>query len=353
VRFSIHVALAVRCPQILGDAASSDVTGILMLNVALCAFEGVDLLDIAGPLQVFSYASDLGRGTDPKYCVSVISMSGMGIRTSSGLLISTALAQQALADGIDTLLVAGGAGAAKAANDKALLHWLQANRALFRRIGATSSGAFVLAAAGILDGRRATTHWANISDLQRGHPAVQVDQNALFVQDGDVWTSAGVTAGIDMALAMVEADAGRGLAMKTAKNLVLYLKRSSGEAQISTHLHAQHMSDDLRMLLERILENPREEYSVPQLVEISGMSMRSLYRAFYQQLKTTPREFVEMARLEVAKRLLEENGVRPGRVAEQAGFGSREAMRRSFQKRLGTSPTAYRQKHHSAERRSA
>jgi len=324
-----------------------------MLNVALCAFEGVDLLDIAGPVQVFSSASELGRGTEPKYRASVISMSGMGIRTSSGLLISTVLAQQALADGIDTLLVAGGDGAARAAKDKALLHWLQANRSAFRRIGATSTGTFVLAAAGLLDGRGATTHWAHVNELQRSHPAVRVDQNALFVEDEGVWTSAGVTASIDMALAMVEADAGRGLAMKTAKSLVVYLKRSSGESQISTHLHAQHMPDELRILLERILENPREEYSVPQLVQISGMSTRSLYRAFYQQLKMTPREFVEMARLEVAKRLLEENGVRPGRVAEQAGFGSREAMRRSFQKRLGISPTAYRQKINSQARKSA
>ena len=144
-----------------------------MLNVALCAFEGVDLLDIAGPLQVFSSASDLGRGTDPKYRVSVISMSGMGIRTSSGLLISTTLAQQALAEGIDTLLVAGGDGATKAAKDKALLHWLQTNRSTFRRIGATSSGTFVLAAAGVLDGHRATTHWASVNDLQQGHPDVR------------------------------------------------------------------------------------------------------------------------------------------------------------------------------------
>lgn len=315
-----------------------------MLNVALLTFEGADLLDIAGPMQVFSLASDLGRGNDPKYRISVISLTGMGVRTSSGVLVSTVLAQQALSEGVDTLLVAGGSGAADAARDKVLIRWLQSNRSSFRRIGTTSTGSLVLAAAGILDGHRATTHWASLDELRRGYPSVHVQENALFIEDSGIWTSAGVTAGIDMALAMVEADAGRGLALKTAKSLVLYLKRSGGESQISNHLHAQHMPDEIRSLLERILENPRDEYSLTQLVEMSGMSARSLYRLFYQQLKMTPREFVEMARLDVAKRLLEENGVRPGRVAQQAGFGSREAMRRSFQKKLGVSPTAYRHK---------
>lgn len=315
-----------------------------MLNVALFAFENANLLDIAGPLQVFSSASELGGAKDAKYDVSVISMSGMGVRTSSGLLISTNLAQQELAKGIDTLLVAGGGGALKAAKDKALIQWIQVNRSAFRRIGATGTGALILAAAGILDGRRATTHWAHLTDFRREYPSVLVEPDALFVEDSGIWTSAGTTAGIDMALEFVQADASRGLALKTAKELVLYLKRAGGESQFSTHLHAQHMPEELRALLERIMENPREEYSVPQLTKISGISTRSLYRAFYQQLNMTPREFVELARLEVAKRLLQENGVRPGRVAEQAGFRSREAMRRSFQKRLGISPTVYRQR---------
>ncbi|MGQ0741440.1 MAG: GlxA family transcriptional regulator [Alphaproteobacteria bacterium] len=315
-----------------------------MRNITVLVFEGADLLDIAGPLRVFTAASEMASGAEPRYAVSVISLTGMGTRTDAGLLVSTKLAQSSLAEGVDTLLVAGGSGAAAAARDRALVHWLKANRNSFRRIGATSNGCLVLAASGLLDGRRATTHWENLEELHRGYPTIKVQENALFVEDGGVWTSAGVTAGIDMALAMVEADAGRGLALKTAKRLVLYLKRAGHEAQISAHLHAQHMPDDLRKLLEQILDNPREEYSVPQLVQMSGMSARSLYRLFYQQLKMTPREFVEMVRFDVAKRLLEDNGVRPGRVAEQAGFGSREAMRRSFQKRLGISPTAYRQK---------
>ena len=318
---------------------------IQMLNIALLAFDDANLLDIAGPLQVFASASDLGRSTDEKYHVSVISMSGMGIRTSSGVLISTALAQQVLSEGIDTVLVVGGRGAFNAAKDSPLIQWIQTNRASFRRIGSTCTGAFVLAAAGVLSSHRATTHWAYTNDLQRDYPSVLVDPNALFVEDRGIWTSAGITAGIDMALELVQADTGRGLALKTAKELVLYLKRAGGQSQYSAHLHAQHMPDQFRELLERIMENPSDEYSLPQLTKIAGISTRSLYRAFYQQLNMTPREFVELARLEVAKRLLEDNGVRPGRVAEQAGFRSREAMRRSFQKQLGISPTVYRQRY--------
>ncbi len=316
-----------------------------MLNIALLAFDDANLLDIAGPLQVFSTASGLGRATDAKYHVSVISMSGMGIRTSSGVLISTTLAQQAMSEGVDTLLVAGGDGAFDASRDKPLISWIQTNRNLFRRIGATCTGTFILAAAGVLDNRRATTHWAYINDLQRDYSTVRVEPNALFVEDNGVWTSAGITAGIDMALELVQADAGRGLALKTAKEMVLYLKRAGGQSQYSAHLHAQHMPDQFRELLERIIENPSDDYNLPQLTKIAGISSRSLYRAFYQKLNMTPREFVELARLEVAKRLLEDNGIRPGRVAEQAGFRSREAMRRSFQKQLGISPTAYRQKY--------
>ena len=228
-----------------------------MLNVAILGFEGASILDIAGPLQVFASASQLGRR---KYRVVLISMSGMGIRTSSEVLLSTLPAQQELAAGIDTLLVAGGPGALSAAHDKTITQWLQSNRKAFRRIGSICTGAFILAAAGILDKRRAATHWAHAEDLQREFPSVCVERDALFINDKEIWTSGGVTAGIDMALELVQIDAGRELAVKTAKELVLAQMRSGGQSQFSAHLAIQSVPDDLRGLLEHILEFPQEDY---------------------------------------------------------------------------------------------
>jgi transcriptional regulator GlxA family with amidase domain len=317
------------------------------LNIAVLVYEGTDLLDIAGLLSVFESAAKLRQVTEAAratYNVSVVSMSGMGVRTSCGVLVSTRLAEQALSQGIDTLLVAGGEGAFTAAKEKVLIKWIETHRSEFRRIGCCGSGAFILASAGILDARRITTHWACADELQAKFSDLLIERDALFIEDHGIWSSAGATACIDMALKLVEEDVGQGMALKVAKEFVLYLRRTGREPQFSAHLQAQHMPNELKGLLERIMENPQVKYDVTQLVRYSGMSRRSLYRAFYHELRMTPREFVELARLEVAKRLFEEEGARPARVAKLAGFASREAMRRVFRRQLGISPTAYRQR---------
>ena len=277
------------------------------------------------------------------YEVSVISMAGMGVRTSSGVLISTRLADQALSQGIDTLLVVGGKGAYETAQERVLIRWLESNRTKFRRVGCCGAAAFILAAARLLDQRHVATHWSCTDELRIKYPKLFIERDALFLEDQGIWSSAGATACIDMALKLVEDDVGQDLALKVAKEFVLYVRRMGREPQFSAHLKAQHMPNELRQLLERIMENPCAKYDMLQLVRYSGMSRRSLYRAFYQELRMTPREFVEMARLVVAKRLLTEEGARPARIAKLAGFSSREAMRRVFRRELGISPTAYKQ----------
>ena len=320
-----------------------------MKLIAFVVYDDANLLDISGPVQVFAAASGqaeaMGLTPGPAYEVIVVSREGGIVQTSCGVGIQTGALAELEHRPMDTLLVTGGRGCLTAAEDVALVTWLKAKSGQARRFGSICTGAYLLAAAGLLRDRRATTHWEYTDTFGKRFPDVHFECDALFIEDGGVWTSAGVTAGIDMALAMVEQDLGTELALDTAKQLVLFLKRSGGQSPFSTFLKAQSIKDDrLRRLAAWILENPTEDLSPEALADRAHVSLRSLFRAFHEEARMTPREFVERARLEVACRLLEQSEDRIDRVAMKSGFASADGMRRAFRRVFNVSPLVYRER---------
>ena len=241
----------------------------------------------------------------------------------------------------DTIIVTGGR-VEDLPFDPRLVAWLQRSHAMVRRMGSVCTGAFVLARAGLLDGRRAATHWEDCGTLKSWFPAVEVDWDSIFVEDHGVWTSAGVSAGIDMALAMIEEDHGREVALMVARRLVVFLKRPGGQSQFSTPLQSQAAEGPLAPLLAWIVEHPAADLRTEALAERANMSLRNFYRAFDQATGTSPAQWVEQARFEIAKRLLEQTGDRTEQVAVKSGFLNYERLRRTFMRRMGVSPAAYR-----------
>jgi transcriptional regulator GlxA family with amidase domain len=240
-------------------------------------------------------------------------------------------------------VVAGGRGVKAAVEDERLVAWLKAAAERSRRVTSVCTGAFLLAQAGLLEGRRVTTHWASCDELARRHPDVEVDSDPIFVRDGNLITSAGVTAGMDLALALVEEDLGRDVALATARWLVLFLKRPGGQAQFSAQLAAQVADrEPLRELQEWLPDNLGEDLSVPALARRACMSERNFARAFRGETGMTPAAYVELARVESARIALETSNVSVETVARQAGFGTVETMRRAFRRRVGVSPNSYR-----------
>lgn len=314
-------------------------------RVAVILFEDTDLLDAAGPARVFHSAANqllrTGAATEPPYEVDFLSREGGLVRTSLGFRMETQPVRELAPGDYDTIIVSGG-GVEDANCDPAIVAWLQRNHGHARRVGSTCTGAFVLAAAGLLDGHRAATHWAYCDALQASFARVDVDRDSIFVEDRGIWTSAGVTSGMDMALAMVEEDHGRELALLVARMLVVFLKRPGGQSQFSTPLQSQSVEGPLAPLLHWIAENPGEDLRTERLSERANMSLRNFYRAFEEATGTSPAEWVELSRIEIAKRLLEQTGQRVDQVAVKAGFLNYERMRRSFSRRMGVSPAAYR-----------
>lgn len=313
-------------------------------SIALVGYPGVQSLDLVGPLEVFSMANNYGGGD--RYRPILASAEGGDIRCNSGLVLAGATALADLPDGLDTILVAGGSDAGLRGQEGGpLIDWLVARRDTTRRIGSVCSGALVLAATGLLDGRRATTHWGVCGLLQTRHPDVQVDPDAIFVADPPFFTSAGVTAGIDLCLALVEADCGPDIALAVARNLVLFMRRPGGQTQFSAGLNVQAAaSPRLRRLVLDITEDPVGDLSLPTLAARAGMTERTFSRVFHRETGVTPAAFVEAARLDRAKALLESSDWPLARVAERAGFGSLDGLHRAFQKRLGATPGEYRQR---------
>jgi transcriptional regulator GlxA family with amidase domain len=244
---------------------------------------------------------------------------------------------------LDTLVIAGGWGVQAACADPKLVAWVKARATAARRVASVCSGAFLLATAGLLDGRRAATHWRECRHFAERFPKVRLEPDPIFVQDGNVWSSAGITAGIDLALALVEADLGRELALAVARQLVVFLKRPGGQAQFSTTLALQHGNTRFEGLHAWIADNLTSDLSVAALAGASGMSERSFVRHYRQATGTTPARAVETIRVEAARRTLE-LGLPIKRVAARCGFGSEETMRRSFLRLLGASPQAYRER---------
>jgi transcriptional regulator GlxA family with amidase domain len=309
-------------------------------RVVVVTFPFAQMLDIAGPLEVFSTAAFLDSAA--RYPAELVSAAGGLTSTSSGFRLATDVIDLCVGQ-IDTLVVAGGRGKFDAADDGHLVEEVRRLAACSRRVTSVCTGAFVLAAAGLLDGRRVTSHWRWCPQLAASHPRVRVDADAIYVRDGTIWTSAGITAGIDLALALVADDHGTQLAAAVARELVVYLRRAGGQTQFSAPLAAQVAErEPLRDLLDWILQHPDHDLSVAALARRMHLSDRQLSRVFRSELGITPADHVEVVRVEAARRLLETTRAPVERVARLAGFGTTETMQRTFRRRLGTTPSTYR-----------
>ncbi len=319
-------------------------------QVAILAFPDAQSLDVTGPLEVFAVAQTLieatGR-TDRGYELSVLSRDGAPLRTSSGLEIVPHGSFSETPQRLDTLVVAGGYGSHAASKDSATLEWILSVSRRARRTASVCTGAFLLAAAGLLDGRRATTHWSAAKELAKRYPRVQVDPESIFLRDGPIWTSAGVTAGMDLALALVEEDLDRDAALAIARQLVLFLRRPGNQSQFSATLAAQEPArESLRNIRHLILEDLASELSVEALARRAHMSPRHFARVFRAETGVTPARYVESVRLEAARRALEDSAQPVAGVALECGFGTPETMRRSFLRALGVGPAEYRRRFH-------
>jgi transcriptional regulator GlxA family with amidase domain len=324
-------------------------------QVVIALFGGVQSLDVTGPLEVFAAATQLieatGR-TGRAYEIRTLSADGQALRTFSGLTIVPDGRLDEAPEKIDTLIVPGGRGARAAAADEALLSWIADASARSRRTASVCTGAFVLAAAGLLDGRRATTHWSAAAALARAYPRVEVDADPIFIRDGRVWTSAGVTAGMDLALALVEDDLDREAALAIARRLVLFLRRPGNQSQFSATLAAQEpQREPLREAQRLVVEDIGGDHGVEAMAARANMSPRHFARAFAAETGVTPARYVERVRVEAARRRLED-GVEPvAAIAAACGFGTAETMRRVFLRALGVGPAEYRRRFSPTTRR--
>lgn len=309
-------------------------------RVVIVAFPRVQVLDVTGPGEVFSLADRMAGGA---YSLELVTSDGAPVLSSSGFRLVPDQPLRRSPSAIDTLLVAGGLGVTEAERDERLIAWLRSAARRSRRVASVCTGAFLLARAGLLDGRRATTHWAACAALAEGHPRVEVDPDPIYVRDGNVYTSAGVTAGIDLALALVEEDLGSRVALDVARALVLFLRRPGGQAQFSAGLAGQAAERrSLRELQDWMADHLDEDLTVAALAERAFMSERNFARAFRREVGVTPGAYVESLRVERARVLLETTDLQVDEVAHRCGFGTPETLRRSFARRLRVSPAEYR-----------
>lgn len=314
------------------------------MRVALLAFPRFQLLDIAGPADVFMEASRQ-LGQPRAYQVQVIGTKAGLLASSSGLRIAVDATVASHRGPIDTLLVAGSPNLRDMASDQKLQDWLRRKSRTVRRYGSVCTGAFVLAAAGLIDGKRVSTHWNSAARLAAQYPGARVEADAIYVKDGRLFTSAGVTAGMDLALSMVEDDHGRELALRVARELVMFLKRPGGQSQFSAHLAAQTSERPaLSELQDYVLANLKEDLSIPVLALRAGMSERNFARTFRHETGTTPADFVESARIDAARRLAEESDLPAKRLADAVGYATVDGFRRAFARRLGISVSEYRRR---------
>ncbi len=317
-------------------------------TVLIVVFPGLQSLDAVGPLEVFSTASQVahhagGRG----YLTSLVSPLGGTVLAESGLGLSTRPLPHPdeLAEGVDTLVVAGGGGVYEARHDPVLMNWLSAVAPRCRRVATVCTGAFVAAEAGWLDGRRATTHWARAERLAQEYPSVTVDADPIYVRDGNVWTSAGVTAGIDLSLALVQDDLGTEIAQTTARWLVMFLHRPGGQTQFAAPVWVPRAERSTVRAVQALVEAaPGGDHRLPALAAAAAMSVRHFSRVFTAEVGESPGRYVERVRVEAARHELETTGDTLDVVARHCGFGTAETLRRSFQRRLGVAPDSYRRR---------
>ncbi|MFJ3725833.1 GlxA family transcriptional regulator [Streptomyces sp. NPDC090045] len=311
-------------------------------NVLVVLYDGVQSLDVTGPVEVFAAVARF-PGL-PAYTIATVSPGGAPVRTSSGLtLVPDADLESARPGAGTTLLVPGGRYTGDF--EPRLTDWLRAHGGGAERLVSVCTGGLLLAEAGLLDGRRATTHWYVCEQMARDYPAVEVEPDPIYVRDGPVATSAGVTAGIDLALALVEEDHGKDTALTIARHLVVFLHRPGNQAQFSAQLAAQTARrEPLRDVQQWITEHPDGDLSVEALAARARLSPRHFARAFQTETGVTPGRYVERVRVEHARRLLEEGSSGIAQVARACGYGTPEALRRAFVKTLGQPPTEYRRR---------
>ncbi|MEW2612161.1 GlxA family transcriptional regulator [Streptomyces sp. NPDC047880] len=308
-------------------------------TVLAVLFDGLQSLDVTGPVEVFAGAELLAPGT---YRIRTASLDGAPVRTTSGLTLVPDGSLTTAPDP-DILLVPGGTGSLRP--DPRLVAWVRERGPRAGRLVSVCTGAAVLAAAGLLDGRRATTHWAYCDRLAREHPSVTIDPDPVYVRDGHIATSAGVTAGIDLALALVEEDLGRDSALTIARHLVVFLRRPGSQAQFSAQLAAQTAQrEPLRDVQRWITDHPDADLCVETLAARARLSPRHFARAFRAETGMTPGRYVDRVRLEHARRLLEDTADGVEEIARASGYGTPEAMRRAFVRTLGTPPAEYRRR---------
>jgi transcriptional regulator GlxA family with amidase domain len=317
-------------------------------TIVFLAAPGSQILDVAGPFQIFVRAAELCLRENPSrttpYKVVLASTSWRKpVLTNCGLVLTGTDTFRSLRGTIDTLLVAGGSGLEKAARDEELLAWLRAAAQRVRRIGSICTGAFLLASAGLLDGKRVTTHWKWAAELAQRCRRATVDPDPIYIRDGNTYTSAGITAGMDLALALVEEDLGSPLALRVAREMVLFLRRPGGQSQFSAALSLQ--ASDRRQIEEIrawAFDHPEQDLSVERLAAKAVMSPRHFARVFLKETGITPARFVERLRVEAARRRLEESRDKLEKIAADCGFGSLSSLRRSFLRVLHVPPADYR-----------
>jgi transcriptional regulator GlxA family with amidase domain len=325
-------------------------------RVLLVAAPGSQILDVVGPFQIFTRAAELlltqQPGSTAAYSVEIITSSPKPVLvTNCGLRVSAHRTFRRVRGEIDTLLIAGGSAVEDDETGIDVVRWLRGVAGQVRRIGSVCTGAMLLARAGLLNGRKATTHWKWCGSLARKYPSIDVDPDPIFIRDGKVYTSAGVTAGMDLALALVEEDHGSRLALEVARDLVLYLRRPGGQSQFSVALSTQ-LSDrkPLRDLAAWMLNNLSSPLNVQVLAKHVAMSPRNFARIFTREMRTTPAKYVEHLRVEMARRRLEETQHTLKRITGECGFGNTKSMRGAFQRALRITPGEYRQRFQGASR---
>jgi transcriptional regulator GlxA family with amidase domain len=320
-------------------------------HIGMLLFDGCDLLDFSGPVAVFHSAAmhliSSGKADAMVYDTDLFSIDGGPIRTLQGVVVETRAVSSGDAAELDTLIVVGGFIDHRSC-DPRIIDWIRDNHERIRRVGSVCCGAFMLAASGALDGRPATTHWAECGRLKESFPNLDVKPDSIFVHDDKFWTAAGITSGIDMALAMIDEDHGHALSLLVARTLVVFLKRPGGQSQFSAPLQSQCTDGPIGRLLQWILEHPDADLRTEALADRAAMSLRNFYRAFEGATGTSPGEWIEMARIEVAKRRLEQSADKVEQVAITAGFKSYEQMRKAFARRLGVNPSEFRSRFGSA-----
>lgn len=325
-------------------AAVSAMVSLRPRLVVIVVFDGVQPLDVTGPMSVFQAAEVLRPGS---YRVQLASPHGGEVASNAGAVFARVLRLSAVRGAIDTIIVTGGSeeGLRAAIFDDGVREWLATNAPRARRVGSVCTGAFALAAAGLLDGRRATTHWRSCAWLAELCPGAQVEADAIFTIDGPVFTSAGVSAAIDLALALVERDLGRKVAVEVARQLVVFLRRPGGQSQFSAGLAAQEGAGDrVSELIAWATERPDADLRVPALAKRVAMSERHFARVFRRQSGQTPARFVEQLRLDRARLQLEESDRSLSQVASASGFGSTDTLTRAFRRHLGVTPAEYRER---------